>query len=218
MPELASRYTHEADLAQALAGVNGQYRELLISAAGDPPDARAVPQWLWDEYQNRTAEEIRRAAIIVYLLAWDEMDLGPLIGRPTAEADLWARRRGELSAGEITATTRQRFAQAAAGAVNRMTLGVRMGDVFTLGRAEAAAVTEITAAITAGEVKAADYLEIASGIQLVPYWATEQDERVCKICYPLDSLPRERWEQAYPDGPPAHPRCRCSLNWLPRAA
>jgi len=40
-------------------------------------------------------------------------------------------------------------------------------------------------------------------------WLTEEDEKVCDLCGPLDHLPEEKWRDQYPDGPPAHPGCRC---------
>lgn len=218
MPVLETRYEHEAELAEALANVGGEFRARLLEAAGDPPDARNVPQSLWDEYRTRTEEELRAVAIIVFLLAWEGMDLGFLYPPQESTARLWAYGRAGESTASIVATTRQRFAQAAAVSATRAALAAEMGEVFSLSRTAAAAVTEVTAAASAGEIAAGDYVRTSAGIELIPFWQTELDERVCKICRPLDNMPRERWEMAYPDGPPAHVNCRCSLDWRPKVA
>ena len=47
------------------------------------------------------------------------------------------------------------------------------------------------------------------GLSPVVRWLTEEDEKVCDLCGPLDHLPEEKWRDQYPDGPPAHPGCRC---------
>jgi hypothetical protein len=39
------------------------------------------------------------------------------------------------------------------------------------------------------------------------------DSRVCPICLPLHNQSEEIWSVQGP--PPAHPRCRCTLRWLP---
>lgn len=45
------------------------------------------------------------------------------------------------------------------------------------------------------------------------YWVTARDEKVCPICRPLNDKPEYLWTKDFPNGPPAHPVCRCYLNW-----
>lgn len=53
---------------------------------------------------------------------------------------------------------------------------------------------------------------------LVAFWQTENDAKVCPICSPNHNK-REKpgdptnWTELFPSGPPAHPRCRCYLEW-----
>ncbi len=47
---------------------------------------------------------------------------------------------------------------------------------------------------------------------MTPVWATEKDAKVCKICGPLDGKPADKWGK-FELGPPAHPVCRCYLNY-----
>ena len=47
---------------------------------------------------------------------------------------------------------------------------------------------------------------------MTPVWATEKDDKVCKICGPLNGRPADKWGK-FELGPPAHPVCRCYLNY-----
>lgn len=57
-------------------------------------------------------------------------------------------------------------------------------------------------------------LDVGDG--LTPVWITERDERVCPICAPLDGQPADAWRDGFPFGPPAHPKCRCHLEYQER--
>lgn len=50
-----------------------------------------------------------------------------------------------------------------------------------------------------------------AGTILHAWWVTEYDGRVCPICAPLHGSPEEVWRKTIPQGPRAHPRCRCIL-------
>lgn len=74
-------------------------------------------------------------------------------------------------------------------------------------------ITETTRSLSAGEDSAASVYQAETGKMLIAYWNTERDERVCKICGPLDNEPSTAWRHRFGAGPPAHPRCRCRLDW-----
>lgn len=84
-------------------------------------------------------------------------------------------------------------------------------------RAEAIGITETTNAITEGESAAASDIQGELGVTLKPYWVTEADDRVCPVCRPLHGRPRDEWWAEYGSGPPAHPSCRCTLDWRAEA-
>jgi hypothetical protein len=44
-------------------------------------------------------------------------------------------------------------------------------------------------------------------LKLLKVWHTQRDEKVCKICGPLDGKNQRFWEDKYENGPPAHPNC-----------
>jgi hypothetical protein len=53
---------------------------------------------------------------------------------------------------------------------------------------------------------------------LVGTWITAEDEMVCvDICKPLHNTPESYWSEFYPNGSPAHPRCRCMIDWKEKA-
>lgn len=77
------------------------------------------------------------------------------------------------------------------------------------------AVTETTRANSRAERVAADAFETRTGVKIVAWWHTEEDTRVCQICKGLNRQPERVWLREMPDGPPAHPNCRCWLDWRP---
>lgn len=87
---------------------------------------------------------------------------------------------------------------------------------FNRERAELISITEITRARSQGERTAAEMLA-ELGIPLVGTWFTMEDEMVCEICGPLHLTPEEYWSQFFPEGSPAHPKCRCKQIWKEKA-
>ena len=87
---------------------------------------------------------------------------------------------------------------------------------FSRERAELIAITEITRSRSAGELAAAELLEDLD-IKVTGAWMTRQDELVCSICGPLHMTPESYWREFFPNGSPAHPRCRCGLSWKEKA-
>jgi hypothetical protein len=89
----------------------------------------------------------------------------------------------------------------------------KFGRIFGPVRAEMIAVTEVTRASAQGELAVANRLK-AEGIEMRKVWRTNRDELVCPICAPLQDTEESEWRASAPDGPPAHPRCRCFLSLL----
>ncbi|KKN80776.1 hypothetical protein LCGC14_0325820 [marine sediment metagenome] len=85
--------------------------------------------------------------------------------------------------------------------------------VFGAERTVMIAITEVTRAITVGELWVLLLLMTEAGLVFGVFWYTEADERVCPVCAPLHATEREFWQQSIPEGPPAHPRCRCHLTF-----
>lgn len=81
---------------------------------------------------------------------------------------------------------------------------------FTEADAERIAVTTTTQVHSDGEIDASKDVESRTGKRLVATWFTEPG--ACPICRPLEGTIRE-WRTKFPSGPPAHPHCRCHLEW-----
>ena len=81
------------------------------------------------------------------------------------------------------------------------------GDV----RAGMIATTEVTRAYSMATNEYQQMLSDA-GIAMVKVWNTNNDDRVCPICAPLDGEPEDNWPSDLSDGPPAHVNCRCTTS------
>ena len=77
-------------------------------------------------------------------------------------------------------------------------------------RAQAIAITETTRASAAAVGVLQEYYR-DSGLTYQRQWITNRDEQVCPICGPLNGKYEPQWADRFPDGPPAHPNCRCFL-------
>lgn len=102
------------------------------------------------------------------------------------------------------------------------TPGMSIGDVMNLlpfdeERALRVSVTEITRAYaTANQMAGEDLKEEFPGVRVMKQWFTNNDDRVCELCGPLDGTEvgiDENFyepESDYEDGnPPRHVNCRC---------
>ena len=126
----------------------------------------------------------------------------------------WAGGYSERIGGGIVNTNRDVVIRLAAKVAAGETLPANPLRVLsTTDRAIGIGITETTSGITAGETSGAEMYRRETGRLLLPYWLTENDERVCKICGPLDNQPSTFWRHRFAWGPPAHPRCRCRLEW-----
>lgn len=50
-------------------------------------------------------------------------------------------------------------------------------------------------------------------LRLIKVWNTQRDERVCPICSPLNGTTQAVWGKQFPNGAPAHYRCRCFMTY-----
>jgi hypothetical protein len=241
MPDQSAyyRFQQEAELAQIMARIGGHYRRKLIALAGDPPNVDRIPDSLWDEMRAEIRKQTAQTLLAAFLIAQDDMLRSPAFdfeaeggGVATARRTLtrgrtledyragqrWVTQRVDDFAKQWAQTSRDRFEDILRTSQRQADLIEPTVDLFGVVRAESAGITEITGAITNGEQAAADNIEKNRGVKLAAYWQTELDDRVCTICRPLNEQPASEWESRFGSGPPAHPRCRCYLEWRPAAA
>ncbi len=99
------------------------------------------------------------------------------------------------------------------GGLTNEELAIQLTPAFGDRRASMIAVTEYTRSASNATSVYKDYLA-DYGIKTVRVWNTEADEIVkqCPICFPLNNKTEEVWGERFPDGAPAHPRCRCDIT------
>jgi hypothetical protein len=96
-----------------------------------------------------------------------------------------------------------------------MTMGELRADLepyFGERRAENIAVTEVTNAYAEGEKLAAERAMANGQTDLMRYWHTNRDEKVCAICRAQDGKPEFEWTSSFPAHP--HDRCWTTYNWV----
>jgi len=193
------------------------------------------------KYQRRAAQSIRRGETFDYDGLADElraavlpemrnltvdntMRLSAEVGVAfdpaviNTEALRWAREYAFDLVRGLTGTTRDQLREATAAFVQ--TPGLTIGDIeqlieptFGPVRAELIATTEVTRAYSAATNELQELMRRTTPeLETVRVWNTMQDELVCPACGPLEGAPESVWIGQFPDGPPAHPRCRCSTS------
>jgi hypothetical protein len=156
--------------------------------------------------------------------AWTVERFG-LVLDPTltnAQAARWARQYAGTLAPNINQTTRDAIKQAVATWIE--TPGATLRDLmdalpFDEARALTIAVTEATAAYAEGErLYTLELQKQYPTLRIVRVWFTNNDDRVCAVCLPLDGkeIPVDggwgengRNDPEGLQGPPAHIGCRC---------
>jgi hypothetical protein len=108
------------------------------------------------------------------------------------------------------------------------TPGMTIGDVMNLlpfdeERARMIAVTETTRAYSKGQQMGSDQLaKEFPDVKVINHWFTNNDDRVCEVCGPLEGVEVDAGETFYdPEGdndgfPPAHVNCRCWTDYTTR--
>lgn len=224
--EVPNRDQHEDELLLALLLI---FDDLSLDLLHD----RIVP---WDGYRSRLLDALTRKLAGIYLLAamvwsagregfdvdtqaagraainWAVSKAGTLAGAIVSGIQAaYAALRSLFPVGSIVSTNAGDGVAASESAAQRAAYLERLATIADRSRAEAIAITEITAAQTAGgEYAATEYVAV-TGISLNAVWITERDSRVCPICNPLQGTKRDVWSMRFPNGPPAHPRCRCVI-------
>lgn len=84
----------------------------------------------------------------------------------------------------------------------------RIDRLFGRTRSERIAITSTSGWKSTGTMSAREVLR-DEGIRVRQIWKTYPG--ACEICVPLDGKDRRVWGRRFPDGPPAHPSCRCDL-------
>jgi hypothetical protein len=195
MPDLKERADRERALVAALILLFRDYEEQ------EPATIN------WEDFRIDLEAAIRPQLAGTYDLAFTRLRsqiANDLDADPRLLSARWSEGYCEELAKQIIDNTRK-LADA----------GEDLDDQFDVERAEKIAITETTRANTAGEFGVVSSMVLAGmlGPEEVN-WITAQDDLVCEECEPLDGQPQDVWSLDFPAGPPAHPRCRCWLDYL----
>ena len=198
--ELESRLATRID--RAFAAVRS------AAQSGRRPDANAL------ENEVRQALEDQAAAVyaVMFLLFLDDERTARIEPAVYNRLESFAAMRGvEIgqARGAVLASSLSSDLDAA------IANGAKAPEIlaqFDRTRAETIGVTETTALASRGYTEAADAVGEMTGEVSEIWWVTAKDDRVCPICGPLHQAPRALWSQAFENGPPAHPNCRCTLD------
>lgn len=226
MAELKNRPQTEKEFYDKMAGLTGPQKKRLLALVGDPPDWTKVDDAFWKKIE----EEIQQQLIIILLqITSTSMKEHGVSGIADVVARSYAIKHAGEQASSFVASSRKMVEKAAQGqrqvSINPLDLpDASAPKVFSKGmtpaetiaeqifgkqRIETFIVTETTAAQSAGSEAAAAVL----GRSDSDLWNTENDGQECPICGELHKAPRYEWMRQFPLGPPAHPNCRCWIQY-----
>lgn len=225
--EIPNRTDAETQFARRMARLTERQRKRLVDLLGSSPDPASVPESFWQEVANETEHETLAILYLLFLASSYYHAGGDVAGagiESTTKASIdqqaiiYSRDAASRLAQSYTETSRERF-----DALTRELRGmppekvtvkvVAEASVKVLGPARAAsvAVTETTAAQSAGGEAGT---RLVFGLSTADKWITEKDSKVCPVCRPLHRTKRDVWGLRFVDGPPAHPSCRCVIEYV----
>lgn len=222
--DLANRASAEARVEREMGRLSERHRKELVRLLGNPPDPANVPAEFWERVERERRDELLLLLLLLFLLSARQHGATDKQAASAAAEQFARARAGKLSRDFVSITREKLDARRlawedarrkAAEAGEPDPIGVEDAreagrDIFAPSRDEAVAITEVTSATSAGGEWAVKQAGEASDDDL---WITEADGKVCEICSPLHRTKRGRWSGKFPEGPPAHPRCRCYLEY-----
>jgi hypothetical protein len=204
----------ERALYDALVPIFTRYGRETVRAilAGNSVDDRALAAEILAALSAALAPVVSGQALTL------AAGIGPALDEATAAGlgAAYAQQQVAQRVTAITETTRQAIQKAVS--VHRETPGMTreqlesvLRPAFGPRRAESIAITEVTNASSAATSATQDWLA-ERGLVFVRMWRTNNDEKTCPVCGPLNGKPEREWVDRFPDGPAAHPRCRCFVT------
>jgi hypothetical protein len=213
MPPLADRENFEASIVAGLEPIFQAEFERAISS----PGPSIAP---YSEFQADLQQTMQGELFDVFKAAGTALMIGNAIvlsqGAFEETARRWSEGMSRELAAQVVESSQRMTADAFAIAKGD---GEKLAQALALvymadSRLAAIAATETTRAVSAGEQSVVFFFRHDDAPRLAPVWETEKDRRVCEICWPLDGHGRLVYGADFPLGPPAHPMCRCSLQWI----
>lgn len=208
--ELRNRDQIEAKFGRRLGKLSRRHAAELEKLLGNPPDVTRVPSAFWVRVEQEQREELAAILLLIFIAAASQHGLG----NATQQGQAWASGRAQQVASGFVSHSRERLE--AHGQEWRQEepktaqVRERIKQLFGPSRIESLVVSETTAAASeGGETAIRDTVGVSEG----DTWFTVRDSKVCPICEPLHRAERSRWSRFFPGGPPAHPNCRCFIEY-----
>lgn len=227
--EIPNRPDHDAAFARKLSRLSSRHRRELIALLGHPPDISRVPADFWERVRKERENELAAVLLLLFSESYRHhvLSLGQamtprLTDVGQAAAERYAVERAAKLAAESTAAVRDRIQRFAVEEWNRAGLDAQravtrtqvLNDVLkAIGPSgdAARAVTETTAAQTAGGETAATNTVGTSDDDVWQIHPELSETGTCQTCRPLDGRRRAIWATLFPNGPPAHRNCNCEI-------
>lgn len=212
MAELKNRGQVEGQFAAKLGVVAARHRKALVVALGSPPNPERIPDTFWQAVEDETREALLAMLALVFVTSAIQHGLAgrtaTILGQAWAAARAATVAKGYRQHSEQRATLAGQQWGGQATPPTAAQVDERAASIFGPTRVNDVVVSETTLAVSQGGEAA---VEETVGFSEDDQWVTEDDNNVCPICWPFHRKPREVWAAKFPDGPPAHVRCRC---WL----
>lgn len=207
MADLPNRSQLESSFARRLALASAQRRREFVRLLGDPPLAANIPDTFWQGVQDDLEEDAFLALLLILAASSSRHGLSGADQQLAPQA----RNRAKLVAAGYVHHSRE-MAQVFMPDLELAKQDVqnRAAEIFGPARDARLAVSETTWGISQGGEWA---IKATVGLSEDDTWYTVRDKRVCPICQPLDGRQRSAWTRLFPDGPPAHPFCRCWIQY-----
>lgn len=212
--ELPNRSTLEADFARRLSTLSSKHRRELTSYLGSPPDPTRVPPEFWARVEREFEEELAAFLLLILIASADFHGASESVAREIGERESVGRAREVADGYRRVGEERLREAGRRWGQQEKPPTKAQVADdlttIFGPSRDSSIAVTETTNAQSIGGERA---IALTAGLNPDDLWITEEDANVCPICRPLHLTKREVWSRYFPNGPAAHPVCRCHIRY-----
>jgi hypothetical protein len=217
MPELSNRDELESKLASALGARFTADLSALLDSIGDPPEEPNLPADFWDDVAAGLIAIFSTDLLSTYMQSAEfllgQINIGTDWAGLNQNAINWLNQYSFDLVRGINDTSREVLRTALTDFYSQNLTKEQLAQLlepsFGPVRAEMIAITETTRASVEGERALIALIERENlNIRMVPIWQTANDDRVCPICGPKHDQPIEDGEY-----PPAHPRCRCWVNY-----
>lgn len=212
MSDVPNRAELERKLARVIGRDMRSELDKLMELLGDPPNIMNVPHEYWQNGWRSLQKDVEPILMDVFLGQAEGImrDIGIGVDWAVVNtiASNWSKQHSESVLKRMFEKTyegiNQTIPEFYEHGLNLGELKQLLDDWYSPVRAEMIAITETTRAAVEGERALVEELEKESGIHMIPYWMTNNDEKVCPTCGPKDN--KEITDGVFP---PEHPNCRC---------